>query len=168
MSMVHVHVHASCPCCKSMFTPHIIGVWGCGGVRVRVRVRVRMRVRVRVYKCRNAELSGIRSVWYRTEKTNDAGTGPVLDQAKAVRHFFVRYRTGIIDAGMPMPALVSSMPMPSYAGFAVKGGKSKVLFSVNNTNLLTPLNHLLPLLLSVLCLVTSYSQTQSWQEYNVS
>ncbi len=65
-----------------------------GGVRVRVRVRVhvlvrvRVRVRVRVYKCRNAGLSGIRSVRYRTEKTNDAGNSPVPDQAKAVRHFF--------------------------------------------------------------------------------
>jgi hypothetical protein len=29
--------------------------------------------------------------------------------------FLVRYRIEIIDAGMPMPALVSSMPMPSYA-----------------------------------------------------
>jgi hypothetical protein len=28
--------------------------------------------------------------------------------------FLVRYRTEIIDAGMPMPALVSSMLMPSY------------------------------------------------------
>jgi hypothetical protein len=28
--------------------------------------------------------------------------------------FLVWYRTEIIDAGMPMPALVSSMPMPSY------------------------------------------------------
>ncbi len=28
--------------------------------------------------------------------------------------FWVRYRTAIMDAGMPMPALVSSMPMPSY------------------------------------------------------
>jgi hypothetical protein len=28
--------------------------------------------------------------------------------------FLVRYRTGIIDAEMPMPALVSTMPMPSY------------------------------------------------------
>ncbi len=54
------------------------------------------------------------------KKTNDAGTGPVPDQAKAVRHFFVRYRTGIIDAGVPMPALVSSMPMPSY-GDAIDG-----------------------------------------------
>ncbi len=29
--------------------------------------------------------------------------------------FSVRYRTEIIDAGMPMPALVFWMPMPSYA-----------------------------------------------------
>ncbi len=28
--------------------------------------------------------------------------------------FLVRYRTKIRDAGMPMPALVCSMPMPSY------------------------------------------------------
>ncbi len=28
--------------------------------------------------------------------------------------FLVRYRTESIDAGMPMPALVSWMPMPSY------------------------------------------------------
>jgi hypothetical protein len=29
--------------------------------------------------------------------------------------FLVRYQTKIRDAVMPMPALVSSMPMPSYA-----------------------------------------------------
>jgi hypothetical protein len=57
-------------------------------VRFRVRVCVHVRVRVRVYKCWNAGLSGIRSVWYRNEKTNDAGNGPVPDQAKAVQHFF--------------------------------------------------------------------------------
>ncbi len=57
-------------------------------VRVRVRVRVCVRVRVRVYKCWNAGLSGIRSVRYRTGKTNDGGNSPVPDQAKAVRHFF--------------------------------------------------------------------------------
>ncbi len=28
--------------------------------------------------------------------------------------FIVRYRTKVRDAGMPMPASVSSMPMPSY------------------------------------------------------
>ncbi len=41
-------------------------------------------------------------VWYRT-KPRQSG------------FFLVWYRTGIIDAGMPMSALVSSMPMPSYA-----------------------------------------------------
>ncbi len=82
---------------------------------VRVRVRGGVRVRVRVYKCQDAGLSSIRSVRYRNEKTNDAGTGPVPDQAKAVRLFLVRYWIESIDAGMPMPALVSWMPMPSYA-----------------------------------------------------
>jgi hypothetical protein len=43
-----------------------------------------------VCKCRNAGLSGIRSVRYWNEKKKiiDAGTGPVPGQAKAVRHFF--------------------------------------------------------------------------------
>ncbi len=40
-------------------------------------------------------------VWYRT-KSRQSGI------------FLVRYRTEKIDAGMPMPALVFSMPMPSY------------------------------------------------------
>jgi hypothetical protein len=54
-----------------------------------VGVQVRVRVRVHVYKCWNARLSGFRSVRYWTEKkTNDAGTGPILDQAKAVQHIF--------------------------------------------------------------------------------
>jgi hypothetical protein len=90
-----------------------------GGVRVRVHVRVRVRVSVcvRVYKCRNAGLSGIRSVRYQIEKTNDAGNSLVPDQAKAVRHFLVQYQTEIIDARMPMPALVSSMPMPTMEEF---------------------------------------------------
>ena len=41
--------------------------------------------------------------------------------------FLVRYRTKIRDAGMPMPALVSSMPMPSYACPFVFLQVSKVL-----------------------------------------
>ncbi len=64
---------------------------------MRVRVRVCVRVRVSVYKCRKekekinagrpdcpaSEQSGSG-----IKKTNDAVTGPVQDQAKAVRHFF--------------------------------------------------------------------------------
>ncbi len=42
---------------------------------------------------------------------------PVRYQTKLTQSgiFLVRYQTKIRDAGMPMPALVSSMPMPSYA-----------------------------------------------------
>jgi hypothetical protein len=43
-------------------------------------------------------------VWYRT-KPMQSGI------------FLVRYRNKIMDVGMPMPALVSSMPMPSYDDF---------------------------------------------------
>ncbi len=46
-------------------------------------------------------------------KTNDAGTGPELDKAETVRCFLVRYRTELMDAGMPMTALVSSISMTS-------------------------------------------------------
>jgi hypothetical protein len=46
-------------------------------------------------------LSGIRSVRYRTKLTQSG-------------IFLVRYQTKIRDAGMPMPVLVSAMPMPSY------------------------------------------------------
>jgi hypothetical protein len=43
-------------------------------------------------------------------------SGPVLYRTKLTQPgiFLVRYRTEIVDAGMPMPALVSAMPMPSY------------------------------------------------------
>jgi hypothetical protein len=77
--------------------PGVLVCWGdggwvcvCGGVGVCVGVFVYVRVcaRVRVYKCRNAGLSGIRSVQYPNQKTNDARTGPVPDQTKAVRPFF--------------------------------------------------------------------------------
>ncbi len=65
MTMFMLHVHAASPCSRRTSLV-------CVRVRVRVRVRVHVRVRgdvrVRVYKCRNAELSGIRSVRYRTKK----------------------------------------------------------------------------------------------------
>ncbi len=62
-------------------------------------------------------MSGIRSVRYRTEKkTYDARTGPCTGRSwLSVDIFLVQYWTKIRDAGMPMPALFSSMPMPSYA-----------------------------------------------------
>jgi hypothetical protein len=83
-------------------------------VRFRVRVCVHVRVRVRVYKCRNAGLSGIRSVRYRNEKLTMPGMVRYRTKPRQSSIFLVRYRTEIIDAGMPMTALVSSMPMPNY------------------------------------------------------
>jgi hypothetical protein len=64
----------------------------------------------RFVKCRNVGLSGIQSVRYRNEQhfrcrcrcRNQFGTG------------MLRYLTEIQDAGMPMPAASTSMPMPSY------------------------------------------------------
>jgi hypothetical protein len=47
-------------------------------------------------------------VWYRTKP-------------RQTSIFLVQYRTEIIDAGMQMPALVSSMPMPSYGFYQGKG-----------------------------------------------
>ncbi len=69
-------------------------------------------------KCRNAGLSGIQSLWYQNEKTNGAGTGRY--QTKLMQSgILFRYRTEIMDAGIPMPALVSSMPMPSFATYVI-------------------------------------------------
>ncbi len=84
-------------------------------MRVRVRVRVHVRVRVRVI---NAGMPD-------RPASSQSGTGlKKLTMPEQVRYrtkltqsgiFLVRYRTTIRDAGMPMPALVFWMPMPSYA-----------------------------------------------------
>ncbi len=63
-----------------MFMLHIIGVCACASVHVRVRV----------YKCRNAGMPDCPALDQSStgiKKINDAETGPVPDQAKAVRHF---------------------------------------------------------------------------------
>jgi hypothetical protein len=70
-------------------------------VRVRVRVHVHVRVRVcvcvRVYKCRNAGLSGIRSVRYRTEKKlTMPGIVRYRTKPRQSGIFLVRYQTEII------------------------------------------------------------------------
>ncbi len=89
MVLVHINVQGacSCPCFMSMLNIHVT-VHGHAAHHRCVRVRVQVRVRIRVYKCRNAGLTGIQSVRYWNERTYDAWTGPVPDQAKAVWHFF--------------------------------------------------------------------------------
>ncbi len=70
MVLVHLHVHVS----VHVHAAHhrCVGVCEC----------------VFMFMCIIAGLSGIRTVQYLNKKTNDAGTGLVPDQAKAVRHFF--------------------------------------------------------------------------------
>ncbi len=85
-----------------------------------MHVRVRVCVRVRVYKCWNAGMPDCPA-------SDQSSTGmKKLTMPGQVRYrtkprqsgiFWVRYRTESIDAGMPMPELVSWMPMPSYGNF---------------------------------------------------
>jgi hypothetical protein len=81
-------------------------------------LHVHVNVHVHIY--RNAGPSGIQSVRYQTEKKL---TTPeqVWYRTKLTQSgiFLVQYRTKIRDAGMPMPALVSSMPMPSYDTYQI-------------------------------------------------
>ncbi len=96
MSIIHVHVHVACPCqcCMSMSMSMYISIEmpECRTVRHPVSL-------VPDWK----KLTMPEQVWYRTKLTQSG-------------IFLVRYRTKIRDAGMPMPALVSSMSMPSYGG----------------------------------------------------
>jgi hypothetical protein len=118
MSMLHVHVHVHaacpCPCCMSVSILHAMSMLH---VHVNATFHVKAAFHVNascpclcpfthMEKCQNAGLSGIQSVRYRTEKKLT-----MLTQSGII---LVWYRTKIRDAGMPMPALVCSMPMPSY------------------------------------------------------
>jgi hypothetical protein len=91
VSMLHVYVHVACLCACVCCMYIYMEMLECWTVRHSVSP-------VREW----TELTMPGQVRYRTK----------LTQSCIV---LVRYRTKILDAGMPMPALVSSMPMPSYA-----------------------------------------------------
>ncbi len=99
-ALLCVHIHAECPCpyCMSMSMLHVY---------------VNIHVHIEMPECRTVrhpvspvpdwkKLTMPEQVQYRTKLTQSG-------------IFLVRYRTKSWDAGMSMPALVSSMPMPSYA-----------------------------------------------------
>jgi hypothetical protein len=125
MSMPHVRFHAACQCkcCMSMSILHIRVqaaypcLWSMAVSMLHVYVHVAclcacaccMYTYIEMPDCPAFGQSGTRM-----NRTNDAGTGLVPTKLKQSGIILVRYRTKILDAGMPMPALVSSMPMPSY------------------------------------------------------
>ncbi len=94
MSILHVHVHVACPCecCMpmSMSIYIYIEMPECRTVRHPVSL-------VPDWK----KLTIPEQVRYRTKLTQSGS-------------FLVRYQTKTRDDGMPMPALVFSMPMPRY------------------------------------------------------
>jgi hypothetical protein len=119
MVLVHLHVHGTCPCScfMSMLQVHVQAAhYRCVRVYEGMFACVFMCVSVSV--CINAGMLNCSA-------SDQSGTGlkkitmPGLVRYRTKPRQFgiilVRYRTGIINAGMPMPALVSSMPMPSYA-----------------------------------------------------
>jgi hypothetical protein len=94
MSMLYVHAHTACPCpCQcsmsmSMSMYIYIEMLECWNVWHQVSP---------VLECK--KLTMLEQVWYQTKLTQSG-------------IFLVRYWTKIRDARMPMPALISSMPMP--------------------------------------------------------
>jgi hypothetical protein len=100
-SILHVHVHVACSC-----------QW-CISCQCFMSMSMSNDIYIEMPECRTVrhpvspvpdwkKLTMPKPVRYRT-KLMQSGI------------FLLRYRTKIRDAGMPMPALVSSMPMPSYA-----------------------------------------------------
>jgi hypothetical protein len=100
--MLHnqIHTACSCPCCMFMSMLHSMSMW------------MSTDIYIEMPKCRTVrhpvslvpdwkKLTMLKPVQYRTKLTQSS-------------IFLVRYRTKIRDARMPMPALVSSMLMPSY------------------------------------------------------
>jgi hypothetical protein len=101
---VHVHAACPCPCCMSMSILHVHVHAPC----------------LCQYPCTYIEMP---ECWTVRHLVSPVPDWKKLMMPEQVRYrtkltqsgiFLARYRTKIWDAGMPMPVLVSSMPMPSY------------------------------------------------------
>jgi hypothetical protein len=94
MSIMLVHVHVACPyhCCMSM--------------------SMSMYIYIEMPECRTVQhpVSAVPD-WKKLTMPEQVRYRTKLTQSGI---FLVQYRTKIRDAGMPMPALISSMTMPSY------------------------------------------------------
>ncbi len=123
VSMLHVNVNAACPCpcpfCISVSKLHtrVYGPWLCPRCMFMFMLHVCVPVHA---ACTYIEMPECRTVRHSVspvpECTELTMPGQVRYQTKWTQSgiFLVRYRTKILDARMPMPALVSWMPMPSY------------------------------------------------------
>jgi hypothetical protein len=111
-AVLRLHVHAACPCpyCTSMSILHV-HVHVASPCQCCMPMSMSMFIYIEMPECWTVrhpvspvpdwkKLTIPEQVRYRTKLTQSG-------------IFVVRYRTKIRDAGMPMPALVFSMPMPS-------------------------------------------------------
>ncbi len=127
---VHLHVHGACPCpCfMSMLNVHVSVHVHAAHHRC-VCVCECVFVCVFMFVCINAGMPDCPA-------SKQSGTGKKkLTMPEQVRYrtkprqsgiFLVQYRTVIIDAGVPMPTLVSWMPMPSYAQTPTRSHKLSI------------------------------------------
>jgi hypothetical protein len=110
-AMLRVHVHAACPCpyCMSMSILHVMSM---SMLHAHVNVHVYI-LYIEMPECRTVRhpVSPV-SDWKKLTIPEQVLYRTNLTQSDI---FEVRYRTKIRDAGMLMPALVLSMPMPSPA-----------------------------------------------------
>ncbi len=110
-SMLHDQSRAvcPCPCCMTMSILH---------VRVHTPCLCQ-------YPCTYIEMPECRTVRHPVSPVQDWKKLTLPEQVRYRTKltqsgiFLVRYRTKIRDAGIPIPALVSSMPMQSYAKFHI-------------------------------------------------
>jgi hypothetical protein len=111
MGLVHLHVHGACLCpwCMSMSKVHV-HVYGTCPCPCQCPSHLCVFINAGRLDCLASNQSGTG-----IKKNKDAGTDPVRTEPMQSSIFWVWYQTEIMDAGMLMQALVSSMLMPSYA-----------------------------------------------------
>ncbi len=133
MVLVHLHVHAACPCPCPCFMSML-------NVHVSVHVhaahhrRVCMCECMFVFVCINAgmpDCPAFKQSGTRIKKLMMQGQVRYQTNPRQSGIFLVRYQTEIIDTRMPMPALVSWMPMPSCA-IQVTGGGRKCRLTIGH------------------------------------
>jgi hypothetical protein len=117
-SVLHVHVHAACPCACCMPCPccmFMSMLHSMSTLHSLSMLHSMSMLHVHVYVHVHVEMPAVR------HPVSPVPDWKTLTMPKQVRTkqtqsgiFLVRYRTKIRDTGMPMPALVSSMLIPSY------------------------------------------------------
>jgi hypothetical protein len=124
-TVCHVHVACSCHCPRCMFMSlSMLHVHVNAAFHVNPALHVNASFHVNAAFHDNASCPHLCPCTYVYVEMPECRTvrhpvSPVPDRKKITIPEQIRYRTKLRDAGMLMPALVSLMPMPSYAELRV-------------------------------------------------